>query len=131
MPPDEVARIVSAVASALDYAHKQGLLHRDVKPANIMITDSDDDGVRRVMLADFGIARNVGEISGLTATNLTVDTVTSAAPRRFTRTRDRLTLFVTGIWGRHHRHRAADRVQLIRPQLASATYLALGNQRPS
>ena len=81
MPPDEVARIVSAVASALDYAHKQGLLHRDVKPANIMITDPDD-GVRRVMLADFGIARNVGEISGLTATNLAVRTVANAAPKQ-------------------------------------------------
>ena len=81
MPPDEVARIVSAVASALDYVHKQGLLHRDVKPANIMITDPDD-GVRRVMLADFGIARNVGEISGLTATNLAVRTVANAAPKQ-------------------------------------------------
>ena len=37
MPSDHVARIVTAVASALDYAHKQGLLHRDVKPANIML----------------------------------------------------------------------------------------------
>jgi hypothetical protein len=60
-----------------------------------------------------------------------VGTVTSAAPRGITRTRDRLILFVTGIWGRHHRHHAADEVQLIRPQLVSATYLALGNQRPS
>ncbi len=34
MPDEEVARIVTAVASALDYAHRQGLLHRDVKPAN-------------------------------------------------------------------------------------------------
>ncbi len=40
MPIDLVARIVTAVASALDYAHKQGLLHRDVKPANIMMTIS-------------------------------------------------------------------------------------------
>src|ERR1700694_4502816 len=38
MPVDEVARIVASVASALDGAHKQGLLHRDVKPANIMMT---------------------------------------------------------------------------------------------
>jgi serine/threonine protein kinase, bacterial len=42
MPSDHVARIVTAVASALDYAHKQGLLHRDVKPANIMLTHVDD-----------------------------------------------------------------------------------------
>jgi serine/threonine protein kinase len=36
MPIDHVSVIVAAVASALDYAHKKGLLHRDVKPANIM-----------------------------------------------------------------------------------------------
>src|ERR1700739_4864414 len=43
MPVDQVLRIVTAVASALDYAHKQGLLHRDVKPANLMLTHLDDD----------------------------------------------------------------------------------------
>ena len=37
MPVEDVARIITAVASGLDYAHKQGLLHRDVKPANIMV----------------------------------------------------------------------------------------------
>jgi serine/threonine protein kinase, bacterial len=46
MPAAMVVHIVEAIASALDYAHKQGLLHRDVKPANIMMTDADDDGVR-------------------------------------------------------------------------------------
>jgi serine/threonine protein kinase len=49
MPPDQVVRIITAVASALDYAHKQGLLHRDVKPANIMLTHfADDDDDKRV-----------------------------------------------------------------------------------
>jgi serine/threonine-protein kinase len=80
MPIEEVVRIVSAVASALDYAHKQGLLHRDVKPANIMLTHLDDDGEQRILLTDFGIARNVNDISGLTKTNMTVGTVAYCAP---------------------------------------------------
>ena len=82
MPIEEVARIVTAVASALDYAHKQGLLHRDVKPANIMMTNLDDDGEQRILLTDFGIARNVNEISGLTKTNMTVGTVAYCAPEQ-------------------------------------------------
>jgi serine/threonine protein kinase len=80
MPVEEVAHIVTAVASALDYAHKQGLLHRDVKPANIMMTHLDDDGEQRILLTDFGIARNVNDISGLTKTNMTVGTVAYCAP---------------------------------------------------
>lgn len=81
MPADEMLSIVTAVASALDYAHQRGLLHRDVKPANILLANPDDD-VRRVFLSDFGIARQVGEVSGLTATNLTVATVPYAAPEQ-------------------------------------------------
>jgi serine/threonine protein kinase/DNA-binding beta-propeller fold protein YncE len=82
MPVEEVARIVTAVASALDYAHKQGLLHRDVKPANIMITHLDDEGEQRILLTDFGIARNINDISGLTKTNMTVGTVAYCAPEQ-------------------------------------------------
>ena len=82
MPVEEVARIVTAVASALDYAHKQGLLHRDVKPANIMIANLDDEGEQRILLTDFGIARNVNDISGLTKTNMTVGTVAYSAPEQ-------------------------------------------------
>ena len=83
MPAGEVARIVTAVASALDYAHKQGLLHRDVKPANIMLTHFDDhDEEQRALLTDFGIARNINDISGLTATNMTVGTVAYSAPEQ-------------------------------------------------
>ena len=55
--PSTSPEVVAAIASALDYAHNQGLLHRDVKPANIMLTDADDSGMRRILLADFGIAR--------------------------------------------------------------------------
>jgi serine/threonine protein kinase, bacterial len=82
MAARDVAEIVTAVASALDYAHKQGLLHRDVKPANIMLAAPDDDGRRRILLADFGIARPVDDISGLTATNMTVGTVAYSAPEQ-------------------------------------------------
>jgi serine/threonine protein kinase, bacterial len=83
MPPDQVVHIVTAVASALDYAHRQGLLHRDAKPANIMLSRrGDDEDKQRVLLADFGIARNVDDISGLTATNITVGTVAYAAPEQ-------------------------------------------------
>jgi serine/threonine protein kinase len=76
--PQQVTKIVSAVANALDFAHERGLLHRDVKPANIMITNDE----QRILLADFGIARNRNDISGLTATNFTVGTMAYAAPEQ-------------------------------------------------
>lgn len=82
MPADEVAGIVTAVASALDYAHKRSLLHRDVKPANIMLA-LDDDSNQRILLTDFGIARLMGsERTGITATNTTVGTVAYSAPEQ-------------------------------------------------
>ena len=64
MPQAEVLRIGSAVATALDYAHAQGVIHRDVKPANVLLAR---DG--RVILSDFGLAMDVqqgslGEVFG-------------------------------------------------------------------
>jgi serine/threonine-protein kinase len=82
MPVEEVARVVTPVASALHYAHKQALLHRDVKPANIMMTHIGDDGEQRILLTDFGIARNINEISRLTKTNLSVGTVAYCSPEQ-------------------------------------------------
>ena len=81
MPIQDVCAIVTAVAAALDYAHGRGLLHRDVKPANILVADPRD-GERRILLADFGIARPLGDVSGLTATNFIMGTVTYAAPEQ-------------------------------------------------
>ena len=78
MPAAEVAEIVAAVADALDYSHQRNLLHRDVKPANILVAKDD----QRILLADFGIARWVDDTSGLTATNMTVGTVSYAAPEQ-------------------------------------------------
>ncbi|MDT5326057.1 MAG: serine/threonine protein kinase, bacterial [Mycobacterium sp.] len=76
MPTAEVAEIITAVADALDYAHQRNLLHRDVKPANVLVARGD----QRILLADFGIARWADDTSGLTATNMTVGTVSYAAP---------------------------------------------------
>lgn len=49
---DEAVRIVGELLAALDFAHRQGIVHRDVKPANVML-----DAQRRVKLTDFGVAR--------------------------------------------------------------------------
>lgn len=81
MPPDRAVRLVTAVAEALDYAHQKGLTHRDVKPANILISQpgSSDE---RILLADFGIARRGDDTSNLTGTDMTVGTVAYAAPEQ-------------------------------------------------
>ncbi len=82
LPLTEAVAIATAVASALDYAHAHRMLHRDVKPANILLGNSDEHTDQRILLADFGIARRTEDISGLTATNTTVGTIAYAAPEQ-------------------------------------------------
>jgi hypothetical protein len=88
MPPDRAVRIVSKVASALDYAHRHQLLHRDVKPANILLTppSDDDEEAEQVFLSDFGVAKAIGEaaerISSLTSTGSVVATLDYASPEQ-------------------------------------------------
>ncbi len=76
LPPEEAIRIAIAVANALDYAHQRGMVHRDVKPANIMFTQ---DG--QVILTDFGIAKIV-DVAGLTASGAMVGTPAYMAPEQ-------------------------------------------------
>lgn len=76
VPLDEVARIGRGVIAALRAAHRAGVLHRDVKPANVLLAE---DG--RVVLTDFGIAQAV-ETSALTRTGQLVGSVDFMAPER-------------------------------------------------
>lgn len=81
MPEQDVAEIVMAVADALDFGHERRLLHRDVKPENILVTSSDGPR-RRVLLTDFGIARKIDDVSNLTDANVTVGTISYVAPEQ-------------------------------------------------
>ncbi|ODR26067.1 serine/threonine-protein kinase [Mycolicibacterium porcinum] len=82
MPFQDVVEIVTAVAEALDVAHERNLLHRDVKPANILITTPSGSARRRILLTDFGIAREADDVSGLTQTDMAIGTVTYVAPEQ-------------------------------------------------
>ncbi|TVL91198.1 serine/threonine-protein kinase [Streptomyces sp. SAJ15] len=79
LPPGEAARIGSAMAAALRAAHDAGVLHRDVKPANVLL---GDDG--RIVLTDFGIAMEAGT-SSLTKPGELIGSIHYLAPERLRR----------------------------------------------
>src|SRR5207344_87894 len=69
--------IVDQVASALDAAHARGLVHRDVKPANVLLTPDD-----HVYVSDFGLTKRAVSVSGLTETGQLIGTIDYVAPEQ-------------------------------------------------
>jgi serine/threonine-protein kinase len=80
LSPERAVRIVAQVAEALDAAHALGLVHRDVKPANILIGGPGDD--EHAYLTDFGLTRNEAAGDGLTKTGEWVGTLAYLAPEQ-------------------------------------------------
>lgn len=75
--PRQTAQLLIQVARALHHAHQNGIVHRDMKPANVLL---DPDGVPKV--ADFGIAKRLNEDSNLTRTGAIIGTPTYMAPEQ-------------------------------------------------
>ncbi|WP_433658704.1 serine/threonine-protein kinase [Nocardia sp. CA-128927] len=81
LPPERAVQIIGETAKALDFAHSRGVLHRDVKPANILLERTGGAG-ERVFLTDFGIARFRDETGRLTQTGTFTATLAYASPEQ-------------------------------------------------
>ncbi len=80
LSPERALGLVEQTAAALDAAHERGLVHRDVKPANVLI--SEQSGREHCYLVDFGLTKQTASISGLTGTGELVGTVAYTSPEQ-------------------------------------------------
>jgi serine/threonine-protein kinase len=85
MQPDEAATIIEAIARAVGEAHGQGIIHRDIKPGNIIVRR---DGTP--VLTDFGLAQDLGHSEQLTQTGISMGTPAYMAPEQARGERDRV-----------------------------------------
>jgi serine/threonine protein kinase len=81
LTPDRAVFILTEAAKGLDSAHRRGLLHRDVKPANILVAEDSVEG-DHVLVTDFGIARALDQTSALTNAGSIAATVPFASPEQ-------------------------------------------------
>ena len=77
LSPDDAAALISQVADGLDAVHAAGLVHRDVKPHNVIVDDQGD-----AYLTDFGLAKAMASTTGLTGTGQVIGTVDYMAPEQ-------------------------------------------------
>ncbi|WP_051153343.1 bifunctional serine/threonine-protein kinase/ABC transporter substrate-binding protein [Nocardia niigatensis] len=82
LPAHDAVQIIGETAKALDYAHSMGVIHRDVKPANILLTRSVPGQDRRILLTDFGIGRLRDDSAQITRTGMLAATITYASPEQ-------------------------------------------------
>ena len=82
---EDLLWVFEQVASGLDHAHENGVLHRDVKPENILILGEEGEPILRAALSDFGLGRfRDRDTSSLTTSNTALGTVAYAAPEQWT-----------------------------------------------